>query len=64
MSKTEDRLAMMLLGPKKGGNRPDAAEERRERKRGVRSSPQEEALEDARGRAIKVRIPGKTKRGR
>ena len=52
---TKDKLSMMLLGPPKGHGK----EEMLERKRGVKSTPREESLEDAKGRPIKMRIPFK-----
>lgn len=54
---TKDKLRMMLMGPKNGSL--DTVEERDERKRGVKSTPREEALEDAKGRPIKMRVPFK-----
>lgn len=48
---TKDRLTMMLLGPK---NAAHAKEEKAERKRGVVSTPREEALEDPKGRPIRI----------
>lgn len=51
----KDRLKMMLVGPEKGHGKEELAE----RKRGVRSTPREEALEDAKGRPIKMRAPFK-----
>ena len=54
---TLDRLKVMLTGK---GKKPDAKEEAAEKKAGKVDSPQEEMLEDAKGRPISVRMrPGK-----
>lgn len=52
---TKDKLRLMLMGPEKAHGK----EEMLERKRGVKSTPREEALEDAKGRPIKMRVPFK-----
>lgn len=52
MSKTHNRLMMILFG---GKGKPDAAEEKREAKAGKPHNKKEELLEDSKGRPITLR---------